>query len=341
MNGTIRVAALLAILACLPLAARQAQPPTFGTGNRTVAVYATVTGARGRLVPDLTRDDFTIDDNGKPQPLTLFANEIQPITLIMLLDRSGSMKTNFELEEHAAEAFVAQMLPGDKARIGSFAKYIQIDPEEFTSDRDRLIKILRTELQQDGPTPLWNAVDRGIDKLLIEQGRRVILVFTDGVDMPMNFASHNKSLKDVMKRAEEDDVMVYAIGLAGQNGMPAPGPPTDRSRGGMNPGAFGGLGGRGMGAPIGGGRGGQEAEKPDEGLPKIAAATGGGYFELTNVDDLNATFTRVAEELHHQYALGFTPSKLDGKLHALDLKILKEGLTARARRSYLATTPRS
>ena len=126
------------------------------------------------------------------------------------------------------------MLPGDKARIGSFAKHIQIDPEDFTSDRDTLLKILRTELQNDGPTPLWNAVDRGIDKLLIEQGRRVILVFTDGVDMPMNFTNHNKSLKDVMKRAEENDVMVYAIGLAGQNGMPAPsGAGRIASRGGM------------------------------------------------------------------------------------------------------------
>jgi VWFA-related protein len=339
MNGTIRVAALLATLACLPLAARQAQPPTFGTGNRTVAVYATVTGARGRLVPDLTRDDFTIDDNGKPQPLTLFANEIQPITLIMLLDRSGSMKANFELEEHAAEAFVEQMLPGDKARIGSFAKYIQIDPEEFTSDRDRLIKILRTELQQDGPTPLWNAVDRGIDKLLIEQGRRVILVFTDGVDMPMNFASHNKSLKDVMKRAEEDDVMVYAIGLAGQNGMPAPGGGNDRGRGAMNPGAFGGLGGRGMGAPIPS-RGGLETEKPDEGLPKIAAATGGGYFELTSPRDLASTFAKVAEELHHQYALGFTPEKLDGKMHELTVHLSKPEFVARARKRYLASKAR-
>ena len=249
------------------------------------------------------------------------------------------MKANFELEEHAAEAFVAQMLPGDKARIGSFAKYIQIDPEEFTSDRDRLIKILQTELQTDGPTPLWNAVDRGIDKLLIEQGRRVILVFTDGVDMPLNFASHNKSLKDVMKRAEEDDVMVYAIGLAGQNGMPAPGSANDRGRGGMNPGAFGGLGGRGMGAPAPS-RGGLEAEKPDEGLPKIAAATGGGYFELTSPRDLAATFAKVAEELHHQYALGFTPEKLDGKMHDLTVHLSKPEFGARARKRYLASKAR-
>src|SRR3954469_20719744 len=124
MTCTIgRVAALLIALVGIVAAAPQPQPqPQFGAANRTVAVYATVTGARGRLVPDLTREDFAVDDNGKRQPLTLFSNDIQPITVIMLLDRSGSMKPNFELEERAAEAFVREMLPADKARIGSFAR---------------------------------------------------------------------------------------------------------------------------------------------------------------------------------------------------------------------------
>jgi hypothetical protein len=151
------------------MAAPQTQPPSFVAGNRTVAVYATVTNAEGRLVPDWSRDDFAIDDNGKRQALTLFANDIQPITLIMLRDRSGSMKPNFELEELAA-------------------------------------------------------------------GRRVVLVFTDGVDMPMNFSTHNKSLKDVIERAEEENVMVYAVGLRGQNRMPGAGERADRRRG-INPGA--------------------------------------------------------------------------------------------------------
>src|SRR5712692_839025 len=206
-----RLATLAAVLVAAslraPAAAPQAQPPSFSASTRTVAIYATVTNARGRLVPDLSRDDFAVDDNSKRQALTLFANDIQPITLIMLLDRSGSMKPNFDLEERAAEAFVREMLPADKARIGSFAKHIQVDPADFTSDRDALLRILRNELQEDGPTPLWNAVNTAIDKLLVEQGRRVVLVFTDGVDMPLNFSNHIKSLKDVMKRAESENVM--------------------------------------------------------------------------------------------------------------------------------------
>jgi VWFA-related protein len=205
------------------------QEPTFKTANRTVAVYATVTRPDGRLVPDLPRTAFSIVDSGKRQDISLFANEIQPITIVMLLDRSGSMRANFGLVEQAAEQLVGDMLPADRARIGSFSNRIQIDPQDFTSNHDELLAILRTELQEAGPTPLWNAVNVGITALLHQQGRRVILVFTDGVDSPMNFSSNNSSLKDVMKRAEEEDVMVYAIGLAGRN-------PANRS-------GFGGGGG--------------------------------------------------------------------------------------------------
>ena len=321
--GVLVVLVALALGTVLAATQTQTQQPSFTAGTRTVAVYATVTNAQQRLITDLSREDFTIDDNGKRQALTLFSNDVQPITVIMLLDRSSSMKPNCDLEQQAAQSFVRSMAIEDKARIGSFGKYIQIDPPEFTSDHETLQKILKNDLQSDGPTPLWNAVDRGIDKLLLEKGRRVILVFTDGVDRPMDFSGQHKSLKDVMNRAEEHDVMVYAIGLAGENGAP----------GGMNPGAFGGLGGRGMG----GYSNRPQMEGPDDGLPKIAAATGGGYFELASARELAFTFARVADELHHQYALGFTPEKLDGKMHDITLKVSRPDVTVRARKRYLAS----
>ena len=330
---------LIALTAGLIAAADQQQPPSFSAANRTVAVYATVTDAGGRLVPDLERASFEVADNNKRQDLTLFANDVQPITVVILLDRSGSMRANFELVEQAAEEFVKAMLPADKARIGSFATRIQVDPREFTSDHDELIKILRTELQPEGPTPLWNAVNVGITALLHQQGRRVVLVFTDGVDMPMNFSNNNSSLRSVMKRAEEEDVMVYAIGLAGsQTGGPGGTIPRAPTRGGYGfPGrGRGGWGGRGGGGGFG--RPFQVNDKPDEGLPKIAEATGGGYFELTSTSNLASTFKRVADELHHQYALGFTPSVLDGKMHALHVRVTPPaGMTVRARKSYLAS----
>jgi VWFA-related protein len=319
----------IAIVLVVLTAVVAAQEPTFRGGNRTVAVYATVTGADGRLVPDLPRNAFSIHDNGRRQDLTLFANDVQPITVVMLLDRSGSMKANFTLVQQAAEHFVNVMLPADRARIGSFSNRIQIDPRDFTSDHVEMERILQTELQEEGPTPLWNAVNVGITALLHQQGRRVVLVFTDGMDAPFNPTAQNNSLKDVMKRAEEEDVMVYAIGLASSD-------PRGYGYGGYRRGFGGGGFGRGGFGSGFGGRRPAFTDKPDEGLPKIAAATGGGYFELTSTNDLGATFARVADELHHQYALGFTPEKLDGKMHSLDVKLAGEGRTVRARRSYLA-----
>ena len=109
-----------------------------------MAVYATVKNMDGRLVSDLARDAFTVFDNGKRQELTLFANDVQPITVVMLLDRSGSMKANFTLVQQAASRFVDAMLPADKARIGSFSNRIQVNPRDFTSSHDELQRILST-----------------------------------------------------------------------------------------------------------------------------------------------------------------------------------------------------
>jgi Ca-activated chloride channel family protein len=314
--------------------------PTFKGGIRTVAVYATATDASGRLAPDLGRENFEVYDNGKSQQLSIFANEVQPITVVMLLDRSGSMEANFTLVEQAAEEFVLAMMPGDRARIGSFSNRIQIDPRDFTSDRDELLGILRTQLQEEGPTPLWNAVNVGITALLHQQGRRVILVFTDGADRPMNESANNNSLRSVMKRAEEEDVMVYAIGLSGINPRAMRGsfPPPVMGRGGSGSPWGGRPGGGGWGGP----RGGRMAtpDKPDEGLPKIADATGGGYFELTTTSDLASTFKHVADELHHQYVLGFTPAVLDGKMHKLEVRLTRTDAKVRARKSYRATAER-
>ena len=300
------------VVALFAVSTPTAQQPTFKTGARTVALYATVTDAQGRLVPDLAREDFEVYDNGKLQPITVFSNDIQPITVVMMLDRSGSMQGNFNLVEAAGEAFVRRLQPADKAKIGSFAAGIQIDPQDFTSDQDEMVRILRTELQDKGPTPLWNAVDAATTSLLPQSGRRVVLVFTDGDDNPMNFRLNNLTVMDVMLRAQQGDVMVYAVGLESS------GPP-----GGL--GAGGGFGGRMM--PRG----------PDPGLPTIASETGGGYFELRRAQDLVSTFARVADELHRQYALGFEPPKLDDKMHKLEVKIKKPGMKVRARKNYPAT----
>jgi Ca-activated chloride channel homolog len=318
----MRIGSLALVFSSLALIGLQEPPQgqqVFKSALKAVAVYVTVSDVQGRLVPNLTKDDFEIYDNGKKQDITLFDNGVQPITLVMMLDRSGSMVGNFSLVRSAAEQFVGQLLAGDKARIGSFANRIQVDPREFTSSQHDLLEILRTELQDPGPTPLWNAVNVGITALLHQEGRRVVLVFTDGVDRPMG--SNNISYHDVQKNAEQEDVMIFAVGLASRQ---FGGGGRGRGMGGM-----GGMGGGGLRLP-------PEEPKVDAGLPKIAAATGGGYFELTSTNNLGATFRRIADELHRQYALAFNPQNLDGKTHKLEVKLKQPDLVARARKTYVA-----
>jgi hypothetical protein len=118
--------------------------------------------------------------------------------------------------------------------------------------------------------------------------------------------------------------MLYAIGLESRL-------PYGRRQAPLSGGFGGGFGGQSGGGGM--------TQRPDPGLPKIAAETGGGYFELTRADDLKSTFARVADELHQQYALGFEPAKLDGKEHDLEVKLKVKGMKARARKSYLAAKP--
>ncbi|MEO6223104.1 MAG: VWA domain-containing protein [Vicinamibacterales bacterium] len=270
------------------------QQPTFRSGTRTVPLYATVTDATGRLVPDLTRDDFEVWDGGKKVDLTVFENVIQPITVVVMLDTSGSMTMNLDLLKEAATQFVIRLLPADSARIGSFSDKIRVAPEDFTNDRDELIRILRDDIDYGNPTRLWDATDMGMTALKDREGRRVVLVFTDGAD-----TYSERSQADVMARARDGEFLIYAIGLRSQ------------------------LRGQGV-------------TRPDPGLRKVAEETGGGYFELGRANELNATFTRVAAELHSQYVLGFSPSVLDGKVHKLDVIIKRPGLVARARKTYVA-----
>jgi len=232
----MRIGAIAVVFSCVTLLVGpqegQENQQVFRAGLKAVAVYVTVSDAQGRLVPDLTKEDFEVYDNGKKQEITLFDNGVQPITVVLMLDRSGSMVGNFSLVRSAAEQFVAQLLPADKARIGSFANRVQVDPREFTGSQHDLLEILRTELQEPGPTPLWNAVNVGITSLLHQEGRRVVLVFTDGIDRP--FGSNNISYRDVEKNAEQEDVMIFAVGLASREfggGRRRGGPPM----GGVGP----------------------------------------------------------------------------------------------------------
>lgn len=276
------------------------EQPVFRSAVRTVPIYATVVDASGRLVPELEQGDFTVLDNGKPADIALFSNESQPFTSVVMLDTSASMTANLKLLNRAAEQFLLRLLPVDRAQVGAFNDKIQLSGE-FTNDRDALIGALN-ELYFGNPTRLNDAIATSLDELKGIDGRRVILVFTDGED-----TSSRIGFKNVLERARDEEVMVYAIGLESEyfNGMR-----VVRSR-------------------------------PSRDLRRIADETGGGYFELQKTADLSPTFTRVAQELRSQYLIGFAPTALDGKVHKLDVRVNKPGMTVRARRSYLAAPEKS
>ncbi len=210
MSRTFVFVGVVCALGAVALGARQA--PQFRGGTNTVSIFATVLDEDLRLVTDLSRADFDVFDNGVKQPVTVFANDVQPITIVVMLDRSGSMKPHFERVREAAGVFVDNMLPADRARIGSFSDQIAIDPDTFTSDRGVLRRILRDDLPPQGITPLWNATNLAMDALKSEDGRRVILLFTDGKDTPG--LGPNVDFAHVRDRSQIDDVMVYGIGFA-------------------------------------------------------------------------------------------------------------------------------
>ena len=198
---------MLSLCCFLPGLAVFAQQPTFRTGTRTVALYATVTDAQKRLVPDLTQEEFEVFDNEKPQTIDLFISEVQPITVVVMLDTSASMTGNLKLLERAAEQFLIRMLPKDKGMVGAFNDKIEFFPATFTSNRDTLISSLR-ELDFGNPTRLYDAIAASMDRMNKIDGRRVVLVFTDGDDTNSR-VSHG----DVLEQARLNEVMIYAVGL--------------------------------------------------------------------------------------------------------------------------------
>jgi Ca-activated chloride channel family protein len=273
------------------------QAGVFRSGAKMVPIYATVTDAQGALVPNLTRDDFEILDNTARQEVVVFENQAQPFTGIVMLDSSGSMTNSLKLVHAGAEQFIIRLLPQDKAQVGAFNDKVEFSGS-FTSDRDELVAALR-DLDFGNPTRLYDAIDQSLDRLTGIEGRRVIVVLTDGED-----TASKTGQGDVLSRAVADEVMIYGIGLESYyfNGMR------------------------------------QVRTNPDRVVRKLAEETGGGYYLLKQTADLNSTFTRIAQELRSQYVLGFSPTVLDGKVHKLTVNVKRPGMKARARKSYVASS---
>ena len=321
---------LCAAALSLGLGAPQAQQ-VFRAGVDTVSIYATVRSSDGHLVTDLRKDDVEIKDNGVAREVTNFSREIVPITVVMLLDMSGSQETGVEWMRKGAGAFVSRMLAADRARIGTFGVEIALSPR-LTSDQVYLHRVLREEIWPGGATPLWEAMDLAMSSIASEQGRRVILALTDGIDTTRPLTSLNaplninapsgtttaatKALQSaqgasadslsaggkyavVRTRAEREGFMVYAVGHEVPDGFALSGQ-----------------------------------------IRALAIDSGGGFRAFAAADNASAAMSEVADELHHQYLIGFSSTALDGKVHRLEIKSKRGGTTVQARKSYLAVAAR-
>lgn len=273
-----------------------AQQPTFRSGSRVVPSYVTVVDGNNRLVTDLQREDFELLDNGRPQEITIFDNEVRPFTVVVMLDTSVSMTDRLDDLHAGAEQFLLRMLPHDKGMVGAFNDKIEF-ASGFSSDRHSLISTLK-HLDFGNQTRLYDAVHASLDQLEKVDGRKVILLFTDGAD----FGSRQGSGR-ALERARDSEVMIYGIGLETEffNGQVV------------------------------------VRSKPDSILNRFANETGGGFFDLKKNADLGPAFSRVAQELRSQYLIGFSPATLDGKVHRLEVRLKKPALKARSRRSYVAS----
>ena len=290
------------------------QQPTFRGAGDAVRVFATVTDRDGRLVTTLTREQFEVRDEGKPQPITIFDNTPRPIRLVLLLDVSGSMEGNLPLLRAASEQLFARLLPDDAARVGTFGREVIISGE-FTRDAVQLRRALPESIAYGAPTPLWRAIDEAMDTFTDEEeARSVVLVLSDGKDSgPINLRQNNSSQVEAIERARAEDVMIYGVGMRSRSVRPA--------MPGVGPGALQAM---------------MVADLPDPGLARVAEETGGGYTEIRYGQDLGAAFAQVADELHSQYLLGYEPPRRDGKVHDVEVRVSERGLKARAKKTYVA-----
>jgi VWFA-related protein len=187
----------------------------FRTSTNTVEVYATVVDRSGRLIPDLARDDFVIRDNGTVQPISVFAQGTQPITMALMMDESPSVARRFDRIAGGIQELAKHFIPGDRAALGAFSHLVRLDPTLSSEPASLVPGLFAGRPRFPAGTALWDGLDAARIALRSESGRRVVLVLTDADD--------NCSLidpGDVIARVEREGTMVYAIGIRGNQGLP-------------------------------------------------------------------------------------------------------------------------
>ena len=351
--------AVMLLLAGAPLRSQQ-QGPTISVNVKLVSMFATVRDKHGALIRNLTKDDFVLQQDGHPQGITYFAPDSDlPLTLGLLVDTSGSQRRVLDQERDASHAFIDHLLreDKDKAFVIHFDREVEL-LQDLTSSRQKLEASLdqlgRPQFSQasgggssgsdpnsggggrgshggyggGGGTLLYDAVYLASDDLMKkQQGRKAIVVLTDGVDH-----GSKETLRDAIETAQRADTLVYSILFADKEGYGNGG-----GYGGYGGGHTGGLGGGGIGG--GGGHRRQPQESRPDGkkiLQQLSKETGGRFFEVTKKETIDQIYAEIDEELRNQYALGYTPEKADADVgyHKIELTTKQKDAVVQTREGF-------
>jgi VWFA-related protein len=330
------------------VALARGQDAKFSSSVNVVNVLATVRDKQGKVVRDLIQDEFTIQEDGRPQTIRYFSQQSDlPLTLGLLLDTSGSQLRVLDQERAASHEFFQHILreDKDKAFLVQFAGEVEL-LQDLTSSR----KDLEAALRDAGPsqtggratgtsrgrgqgrggfggTALYDSIYLAADEVLKKQeGRKAVVLLSDGVDN-----GSKTSIGSAIESAQRADMLVYSIRFADSNGYGNRGP-VGFGGGGRG----GGRGGRrgGGGAPFPQPQAGRNVVDGKKILERISQETGGGYFEVSKKMPLDKIYDEIEEELRSQYSLGYNPDQSSGGYHKISVSVKRKNLTVRARDGY-------
>jgi len=308
-----------------------------------VTIPVSVMDRDGRYVPNLQKEEFRIWEDGVEQEVAFFQSVDKPFSVVLMIDTSPSTQFRLEDIQDAAINFVSQLRPDDRVMVVSFNDDIKI-LSEFTTDRAKLDRAIQRARTDDG-TRLYDAVDMVINQQLSRvQGRKAIVLFTDGVDTTSRRANFESNVMD----AQELDALIYPVQYdtsQDMNGNNYPMGRPDDVFGQILGGIFGGgrrgggrRGGRGGGGyPSSGGRMRDDYEMANRYLMELANNTGGREYHADSLQNMSYAFANVAEELRRQYSIGYYPKRSPqaGQRRQIKVRARQPNLAVRARDSYI------
>jgi VWFA-related protein len=314
-----------------------------------VSIPVSVVDRDGKFVPYLSKRDFRLYEDGVEQEIEAFESVETPFHVALLIDTSNSTMFKMDEIQDAALSFIRQLRRDDKVMVVSFDSKVRVHCD-FTTNQDEMRRAI-FETRTGGSTKLYEAVDKVVDRLEQIQGRKAIVLFTDGVDTSSRRANYQNTLDKV----EESGALVYPIRydtemdsqggvFNGGNNSPFPFPspypsPRTRRRWPFNP--FTNYQypqwpqGRGPSSSPGGSN---DYRRGARYLQELADRSGGRLHDADSRYNLTQAFSLIAEELRHQYQLSYYPSnaKKDGAYRRVKVRVEKTGLVVRNRDGYRA-----